>query len=129
MEKYDFQVHALPDIEMYAGDTVPWEIILMRDDGSYFSTDTASECICMMTLTPYKVTSGIGVNAVIATPVLTKTGRVETTLDGVAAVVFDFTPADTRSLRGKFLYQIEVTHDTDLRICQGHLFIKQNINR
>lgn len=129
MDTYDFQTHTLPSIEMYGGDTVPWEVILTREDGSKFSLDTAAECTCTLSIMPHRVTAGIGVNAMMDAPLLIKIGDVQTTLDGTPAVVFNFVEDDTKELRGKFIYQVEVKHDTDLRICQGHLLIKQNIHR
>ncbi len=129
MDKTEFPAYILPDIEMYGGDTVPWEVTLIRDDGSKYSLETASECICTLTFTPFKVTTGLGGRANPVTPLLTKSGTIEEALDGSATVVFDFTTQDTIGLRGKFLYQIEVAHDTDLRIAQGHVYIKQNTNR
>lgn len=124
-----FGIHSLPDIEMYGGDTLPWEVTLIRNDGSKFSVDTASECIATLTFTPLKATTGLGNNATSLPPVLTKIGEVEPTLDGSSIVVFTFSENDTKGLRGKFLYQIEVKHDEDLRLCQGYIYIKQNINR
>ena len=125
----NYEIQTLPDIEMYGGDTLPWEVTLIRDDGSKFSVDTASECISTLTFTPLKATTGLGNNANALAPILTKTGEVKPTLDGSSVVMFFFTESDTKGLRGKFLYQIEVKHDEDLRICQGYIYIKQNINR
>jgi len=124
-----FNIHTLPDIEMYGGDTLPWEVTLIRDDGSKFSVDTASECICKLSFTPLKATSGLGNNSVAVPPIFEKIGEAKPTLDGSSVVVFAFSESDTKGLRGKFLYQIEVRHDDDLRLCQGSVYIKQNINR
>lgn len=124
-----FPIKTLPDIEMYGGDTLPWEVTLIRDDGSKFSVDTASECTATLTFTPLKATTGFGTNANILSPILTKTGEVKPTLDGNSIILFLFEKSDTVGLRGKFLYQIEVKHDEDLRLCQGTIYIKQNINR
>lgn len=124
-----YEILNLPDIEMYGGDTLPWEVTLIRDDGSKFSVDTASECTSTLTFTPLKATTGLGNNATALVPILTKVGEVKQTLDGSSVVMFFFDENDTKGLRGKFLYQIEVKHDEDLRICQGYIYIKQNINR
>lgn len=51
MDKTEFPAYILPDIEMYGGDTVPWEVTLIRDDGSKYSLETASECLCTLTFT------------------------------------------------------------------------------
>ena len=129
MGKIELPADALPDIEMYGGDTVPWEITLIRDDGTKYLFDTAEECTCTLTFTPFKVTTGLGGRAKPVTPSMMMTGTVKAALDGTATVVFNFAKEDTIGLRGKFLYQIEVAHDTDLRIAQGHIYIKQNTNR
>lgn len=129
MYKNEFPAFILPDIEIYGGDTVPWEVTLIRDDGSKYSMETASECICTLSFSPFKTTTGLGGRASTVTPVLTKSGVIKEALDGSATVVFDFAVSDTIDLRGKFLYQIEVSHDTDLRVAQGHVYIKQNTNR
>lgn len=129
MDKLEFPAHKLPDIEMYGGDTVPWEISLVRDDGTECLSSAAEDCTCTLTFSPFKVTTGLGGRAAAVAPLLTKTGTVKETLDGSATVVFGFEASDTVNLRGKFLYQIEVAHNTDLRVAQGHVYIKQNINR
>lgn len=124
-----FNVESLPDIEMYGGDTLPWEVTLIRSDGSHFSVDTASECTATLTFTPLKASTGLGNSANALAPILTKVGEVREALSGGSIILFEFAEEDTKSLRGKFLYQIEVSHDDDLRLCQGHIYIKQNINR
>lgn len=129
MDKNEFPVYILPDIEMYGGDTVPWEVTLVRGDGSKYILENDSKCICTLTFSPFKITTGLGGRAAAVAPVLTKSGEVKTELDGSATVVFDFTIEDTIGLRGKFLYQIEVAHEEDLRIAQGHVYIRQNTNR
>lgn len=124
-----FRATTLPDIEIYGGDTTPWEVTLVRKDGTKYSVDDAAVCVSTLTFTPLKATTGLGNNAVAFTPTLKKKGRVELDDDGLAIVVFDFAASDTKGLRGKFLYQIEVEHNGDLRISQGYIYIKQNINR
>lgn len=129
MDKTEFPVYTLPDIEMYGGDTVPWEVTLVRDDGCKYTIDDAKNFTCTLTITPFKVTTGLGGRASPVMPVLTKSGSLQETLDESAIVIFLFDIADTIGLRGKFLYQIEVACGTDLRAAQGHLYIKQNIRR
>lgn len=124
-----YEIESLPDIEMYGGDTLPWEVTMIRDDGSKFSVDTASECSSTLTFTPMKATTGLGGNANIIAPILKKTGVVVPTEDGYSAILFSFAQSDTKNLRGKFLYQIEIRYRDDLRLCQGYIYIKQNINR
>lgn len=129
MDKTEFPAYILPDIEMYGGDTVPWEVTLIHEDGGKYTIDGAKDFLCTLTITPFKVTTGLGGRASPVTPVLTKSGSLKQTLDESATVIFPFDIADTIGLRGKFLYQIEITYGTDLRAAQGHLYIKQNINR
>lgn len=124
-----FEIQTLPDIEMYGGDTLPWEVTLRRNDGSFYSVDTASECTSTLTLTPLKATTGLGNNSNTIEPIFTKVGTVLPKLNGSSVVMFYFSKNDTKDLRGKFVYQIEVKYKNDLRICQGHIYIKQNINR
>lgn len=127
MKKYE--IESLPDIEMYGGDTLPWEVTMIRDDGSKYSVDTASECSSTLTFTPLKATTGLGGNANAVAPILKKAGEVIATPDGYSTILFSFNQSDTKSLRGKFLYQIEIRYRDELRLCQGHIYIKQNINR
>lgn len=127
MKKYE--IESLPDIEMYGGDTLPWEVTMIRDDGSKYSVDTASECSSTLTFTPLKATTGLGSNANAVAPILKKAGEVIATPDGYSTILFSFEQSDTKSLRGKFLYQIEIRYRDELRLCQGHIYIKQNINR
>lgn len=123
------EVRPLPDVDMYGGDTTPWEISLVKDDGSAFVIDQGADCTATLTLTPLKATTGLGNNAAALPPMLTKAGVMEATASGGTAATFTFVEEDTKSLRGKYLYQIEVRHGTDLRVGQGNLYIKQNINR
>lgn len=130
MIKHDCtEARPLPNVDMYGGDTTPWEISLVNDDGTSFSIGQGADCTATLTLTPLKATTGLGNNANTLPPMLTKEGVLEATGTGGAAVIFKFAEADTKSLRGKFLYQIEIRHGSDLRVGQGNLYIKQNINR
>lgn len=124
-----FEVHTLPDIEMYGGDTLPWIISLIQDDGRTLSFDTASQCAITLSLTPLKTATGYGGYAGMVAPIFTKTAKITEAMNGEAAVIFEFEKNDTIGLRGKFVYQVEVRREDDLRLCQGTLYIKQNINR
>lgn len=119
--------NSLPSIEMYGGDTVPWEIELVRENGEYFSYDTASECSFKMVFLPfYADQTGISYSDIV--PVIQKSGAVIDN-DGRALIEFRFTTEDTRDLWGKYLYQIEVTHDEEHRSMQGVVNIRQNLDR
>lgn len=124
-----YGLDVLPEIEMYGGDTSEWEIALVRDGIKPISYQFASACSVVLTLVPLTVTSGLGNNSTPVTPLLTKNATVTQAPDGSAIAVFYFTAADTKNLRGKFIYQIEVQQSTNLRLCQGRVYIKQNINR
>lgn len=124
-----FSAQKLPDIEMYGGDTTPWQIELMRDGSSILSFADGENCTVILTVTPLKASTGLGSYASVLTPILTKYGSVASTSAGGTSVTFVFSAADTKDLRGKYTYQIEVRHEADCRIGQGILYIKQNINR
>lgn len=125
MDNLEFPVHKLPDIGMYGGDTVPWEIALIRDDGTRLPSSEASGYQCKLTFSPFSH----GANAASTSPSLTKLGTIQAGTDGNAQVVFSFATQDTINLRGLFLYQIEIIHGADMRVAQGRLHIWQNINR
>lgn len=127
--KHIINAYTLPDIEMYGGDTAPWEVKLVKQDGTEFIVDMTPGFSAVLTLSTLKTISGMGNNAVVASPVLTKEGVYQVASDGSMALVFDFEENDTKHLRGKFTYQIEIRNDEQLRICQGELYIRQNINR
>ena len=127
MSKYEVQ--KLPDIEMYGGDTTPWELELVNDANAPFPYNTGSDCAATLTFTPVKTTTGMSANAVTVAPLVTKIGTANQTNAGGTSISFSFAESDTKHLRGKFLYQIEIRNGPDLRIGQGTLYIKQNINR
>lgn len=124
MENNNFKIYILPDIEMYGGDTTPWIVTPTRDDGRIYSEDYMVECTAILTLTPFKASTGQSNNSVPMNPVLIKEGELN-----VDSFIFSFDEDDTIFLRGKFVYQIEIRHNEDLRLSQGCLYIKQNINR
>lgn len=124
-----YENSTLPDIEMYGGDNTPWEITLVKPNGTRFTAKPEKTYTATLSLIPIKVSSGISANASIPSPVLEKTGNFNIGLDGTAIVIFNFAENDTKALRGKYVYQVEVTCGDDLRVSQGHLYIRQNINR
>lgn len=128
-EKKRFPVYTLPYIEMYGGETVNWEISLVQEDGTKYSVESAQACTVILSFMPVKTTTGLGYYAKPAEPVLEKRGEVTLDTDGSPVTVFTFDESDTISFRGKYIYQIEVRHNDDLRVCQGDIYIKQNINR
>lgn len=121
------QQSALPDIEIYGGDTTPWEVEVVCDDSSEFQADALSEYSAILTFSKIGTSSGLSTNAVGAPVLLIKNGVFSKT-DAGTFIKFSFYKDDTKHLRGKFVYQIEIKHNNDLRLCQGHVYIRQNIN-
>lgn len=124
-----FTAQKLPDIEIYGGDTTPWEVVLMRDSNTNFDYSDSTQCSVILTVAQSKTSTGQSAGAVLMAPILTKQGALQAITGGGTAVVFSFADADTKSLRGKYTYQIEVRFDNELRIGQGSLYVKQNMNR
>ncbi len=127
--KFDKKAYTLPDMELYGGETRSLVVTLTRSDGTYYSYSTASELTVTLTFSPVKVTTGWGKYANAVSPVLTKTATISEDSDLHGIATFDFVESDTKELRGKYIYQIEVKSATgDSRVAQGHLYIKRNIN-
>ena len=124
-----FAAQKLPDVEIYGGDTTPWEVVLMRDSNTIFDFENGSKCSVILTITQSKTSTGQSSGAVILKPLVTLSGTVKEAATGGAVAIFSFSERDTKNLRGKYTYQIEVSYETDLRIGQGSLYVKQNINR
>lgn len=119
----------LPDITMYGGDTTPWYISIMKQDGTPYPFGSLTGSSAKLFLSPYALSVGIGNDAQAAEPVLTKSGTVTGDPDGNGTILFTMERADTIDLRGKYLYQIEISRDDDLRVLQGVVTIRPNINR
>lgn len=120
-------IHAvvLPDVEMYGGDTQPWEIALMHDNGTPYVLSETSGFTATLTISPFTVS----VYSATISPVVTKDGRIGVDDDGYAVVLFEPTSSDTISMRGKFIYQVAISgNDGRLRVGQGKLVIKPNNN-
>ena len=122
-------VTVLPYIEMYGGDTVPWEITLLKENGEKYHMDMASRFNASLAISPINSVSGLGGSSIVQKPILKKTARITEAMDGSATAIFVFETQDTLQLRGKFIYQIDINYGEDLRTGQGQLYIKQNINR
>ena len=124
-----FAAQKLPDIEIYGGDTTPWEVVLMRDSNMTFEYENGAQCSVVLTVTQSKTSTGQSAGAVLLSPLLTKNGAIQSTAAGGSVAIFSFTDTDTKPLRGKYTYQIEVRFENELRIGQGSLYVKQNMNR
>lgn len=125
MENCFLPAMVLPDIEMYGGDTQPWEISIIHENGVLYTVTEATGYSSEMTITPFSVSA---YNASVS-PVLTKSGRISVGSDDNAIFMFEFDKSDTIHLRGKYIYQIAFSNeDTKLRVGQGKLIIKPNNN-
>ena len=128
MEHKCYKPVKLFDVTMYGGDSTPWEFSLVRKNGSNFPVDEGTECTATLTIVPFDtVASPVGyINTNQAVLQKTATFKVDSTGNTVA--VFYFEENDTKSLYGKFAYQVEVRHKDNVRIGQGELVILYNIN-
>lgn len=118
----------LPDVEIYGGDCTPWEISLVRENGTKFIIQQGIECTATFTMIQVNATNLSSITS-SQDIVLSKSGTFSETSDGGVAVQFPFAEEDTKELWGKFLYQIEIRHGEDVRIGQGDLYIRANINQ
>ena len=118
-------IQTLPDIEMYGGDTAPWQFYLAHDNGTYYDIGTVSGYSASLNIIAYYMSTGVNMTG---TPVLTKTGTIKT-VDGIAAAEFTLSDSDTISMAGKYIYQVEVTYGSEKRVAQGNLYIHANITQ
>lgn len=129
MDKCEQKLRLLPDIEMYGGSTAPWEISLMNDSGRQYYASEMSGLNAVLTISPYTVTLGAASGSSNIPPLVTINATISADVDNHAIATFEFSKSDTINLRGKFIYQLEFINDSDVRIGQGYLYIRQNINR
>ena len=115
----------LPDVEMYGGDTTPWQIFIAHENGNPYTVDELDGYTATLYLIPYYMNTGVSVSGA---PVLTKSGTFKA-VDGVGAVEFAMAASDTKTLAGKYTYQVEFHYGTACRIGQGKVHIRTNINR
>ena len=132
--KVKFELNVLPSIEMYGGDTTPWEITLVRKDGSKVSYyGTGESCKATIKLAPLNNINMFGHSPVL-TPVLTKAAAISMIEEnGGTLATFSFKTEDTINLWGKYIYQLDVGWPDEggsgSRIYQGTLTIIQNVDR
>ena len=119
----------LPDLEIYAGETMPLNVKILDENGNALTYENLGIYNASLALMPYKVSYGLGANAVTVPPVLSKNGTMESSSSGELYAVFEMLADDTRYLSGKFTYQITIVRAGDVRISQGHMLIKQNIHQ
>lgn len=101
----------LPTIEMIAGETCPF--VFQVSDLSHLDV-SASSCQAVLTVSPY-VNDG-------SPPVVHKAAN------GIAGGVLRMRldTADTLPLRGKFLYQLQLSDGKEVEAYSGHLIIHAN---
>ena len=121
--------NSLPDILMYAGDTTPWKVAITGSDGTPYQTSSLAGAVTKLAFMPYAVTSGIGSYASVVQPTLSITGEITSDPNGAAYAVFEFSHSDTINMRGKYIYQISINKSGDVRVCQGFITIRYNIDR
>ena len=121
--------HGLPDIMMYGGDTTPWFITLEDEDGKPLIPEAGDTYQCVLSIIPFGVTSGIGMYAMASTPSLQKIANFEDSGEGFYQAKLPFVTSDTMTLRGKYIYQIEVQSSGSNKVNQGKLTVLANINR
>lgn len=115
----------LPDIEMYGGDTQPWEIYMTHENGVPYTVGEMTGYEARLTVTPFSVSN----YSATVRPVLNKSGRLSSKADGSAVIMFEFNSSDTIYMRGKYIYQIAFSYgDTKLRVGQGKLIVRPNNN-
>lgn len=119
---------------MYGGDTTPWEITLVRKDGSkvaYYGT--GESCKATMKFAPLN-NSGMFGHSPVLTPVLTKEATMSMIeSNGGTLATFSFGKDETINLWGKYIYQIDIAwpdeNGAGSRIYQGTVTIIQNVDR
>lgn len=126
--KESIELNNLPDIAIYGGDTTSWEVSLINDYGKRMTVNEDLVCSATLSFMPLKMASGIVGSSVSPEPILKKSGTLKPSLKGGTAALFQFEESDTKHLRGKFIYQIEIQVDNDIRIRQGYIYIRQNID-
>lgn len=124
----DNKVQVLPYVEIYGGETTPWVVTLINEDGSIRALESIEGYSCCLSIIPFAVVVGSGSNSVKYPPVLTKKGTITlSSTTGEITIMIPFASEDTINLRGKYIYQIEINNDVDSMIGQGSLLVKQNI--
>lgn len=123
------KIYSLPDIDMYGGDTTPWDIVMVYEDGTNFVMNAGTDCRCTLTLSPFGIKTLVPNPSNSTSIIWSHQGTINnnTTTSGFT-VRFDFNPEDTINLRGKFLYQVDMCFGDEVRIGQGVLNIRQNLN-
>lgn len=126
MRGNNYSAYTFPDIELYAGDTTEWVVPVYIDyTGNPFDVDM-SLLSAELTILPHNMSVNMGSDQLAD---LAPSLSIEGTLDSGGAFHFVFTEQDTKDFKGKYKYQIDVRYENELRICQGNVYFRRNINR
>lgn len=117
----------LPDLTMCGGDTTPWLIKLIQENGNPYPIELFSDCNATLSFAPYSNGTTFRSSKPSSAEVLL-TGNFGRDADGGAIVTFEPLARDTIDLQGKYTYQISISQGKDSRVMQGIITIKQNIN-
>lgn len=128
MNTTNYCVATLPDVEMYGGDTTPWEIAMLHENGTGYTLAEADGYSCVLTVTAFSHAAGLGSGG-SSSYALQKAGTIKTLSDGSVGAEITFSSADTKTLAGKFVYQVEFINGEQGKVGQGYLNIRNNINR
>lgn len=114
--------YTCPSLQMYAGDTTTWQIILFSERNIPFTTEQLDSFNYTLLLVPSDADPEND-NAV-----LVKAGHLITDQGEDAIVQFSFAYADTINLEGEYIYQIEMRSEAYCKTQQGDLTILKNYN-
>lgn len=117
----------LPDIERYGGDTTPIIIEVVDPQGAPYHSEDLENATFNLTAVPYGVSAATGNNYSSITPALDIEGELETGDNGEAIIVFAMSEEQTLSMRGKYIYQVDIFNGEETRPLQGRLDVRQNI--
>ena len=126
MKKNDYSAYTFPDMELYAGDTTEWVVPIHHEILGGLSEINTELLSAVLTILPHNI-SVITASSPSAETVSFLS--IEGVLDDNGAFHFAFSKNDTLEFRGKYKYQIDIHYENDLRICQGNLYFRRNINQ
>lgn len=126
MAKIDYQRYALPDIEMYAGNTDIWEFPLFNSNGVPYTSEEMEGYNFRLIIDDYGFVRG---RNTMSQNVIVKPGNLMDLEDGSAVVRFEFTKPETERKFGKYTYQFEAEGGERFFSAQGSLYIIKNMNQ
>lgn len=119
----------LPDVQIYGGDTEPWQLILCHDNGAPYKEAELTNCLIsldVLALTNRVYSDSRDTDRIA----LSKSGRLMAMADGSMTAIFDLIEDDTINMRGSYIYQVTMTiSGVSHRVCQGRLTVIPNVKR